>query len=406
MSRRGGAPHFRVLLVATISVLAASLSAPAAAQEKPIVIGGTLGLTGILSEASSDYKAVYDRWAEQVNKRGGLLGRQVKMVVYNDESTPTVAQSLYNRLLGEDAVDLVLAPFSTFVGGAIVPIVQSHKKLLFNGGFVGIGIFKNAKGAMLGTYTYQEPDYTRGLFSLIKTLPADKRPKRAAIFTLQNPFTLVVRDGFGGAGGALNYAKEAGIQVVVNEQYPPNTTDFNGLVQKAKAADADLMLQLGLLNDTLQVARTIQQQNYKPAIFCTCGSQVTTIAAWPKLGSAAEGAFGSIPSWPTQNYEGLADLAAFFKTRGQDTLPTYAIVGYAILQVLEQAVEGAKTLDQAKLRDYIYKNEFRTVAGNIKYQEDGTPVYSQVVLQFRNGKNEVVWPDKDKTAAPVIPATQ
>ena len=300
----------------------------------------------------------------------------------------------------------MLAPVSTFVGGAVVPIVQSHKKLLFNGGFVGINIFKNAKGWMIGTYTYQEPDYTRGLFNVIKALPADKRPKKAAIFTLQNPFTLVVRDGFGGTGGALNFAKEAGIEVVVNEQYPPNANDFNGLVQKAKAAGADLVLQLGLLNDTLQVARTIQQQDYKPAMFCTCGSQVTTIAAWPKLGTAAEGAFGSIPSWPTQNYEGIADLAAFFKSRGQDTLPTYAIVGYSILQVLEQAVQGAKTLDQDKLKDYIYKTEFHTVAGNFKYQDDGTPVYSQVVLQFLKGRNEVIWPDRDATAKPVVPAVQ
>lgn len=382
-------------------------SVPALAQDKtPIVIGGTLGLTGILSEASSDFKAVYERWAEAVNKKGGLLGRPVKMAIYNDESTPQVAQTLYNRILNEDKADLVLAPFSTFVGGAIVPIVQSHQKVLFNGGFVGINIFKNARGWMVGTYTYQEPDYTRGLFDLIKTLPPEKRPKRAAIFTLQNPFPLVVRDGIQGQGGAINYAKELGIQVVVNEQYPPNTTDFNALVQKAKAADADLVLQLGLLNDTLQVARTIQQQNYKPAIFCTCGSQVTTIAAWPKLGSAAEGAFGSIPSWPTQKYEGLVELAEFFKSRGQDTLPTYAIVAQAILQVLEQAVEGAKTLDQEKLKAYLHANEFKTAAGPIKYQEDGTPRYSQVVLQFMNGKNEVVWPQKDKTAEAVVPGVK
>jgi branched-chain amino acid transport system substrate-binding protein len=385
----------------------AAVAMPSFAQDKkPVVIGGTLGLTGILSEASNDYKAVYDRWLEQVNKKGGLLGRPVKMVIYNDESTPTVAQSLYNRLLDQDGADLVLAPFSTFVGGAIVPIVQSHKKVLFNGGFVGLKIFKNANGYIIGTYTYQEPDYTRGLFALIKSLPQDQRPKRIAIFTLQNPFTLVVRDGYEGVGGALNFAKEAGIPVVVNEQYPPNTTDFNPLVQKAKTANADLVLQLGLLNDTLQVARTIQQQGYKPSMFCTCGSQVTTIAAWPKLESAAEGAFGSIPSWPTQNYPGLADLAAFFKARGQNTVPTYAIVAYAILQVIEQAVEGAKTLDQEKLKDYIHTHEFHTAAGNIKYQADGTPVYSQIVLQFMNGKNEVVWPEKERTAAPVIPAVR
>jgi len=394
------------IIAALVAGFIGLTDAAGAQDKKPILIGGTLGLTGILSEASGDYKAVYERWVEQVNKKGGLLGRPVKLVIYNDESTPQVAQTLYNRILNEDNVDLVLAPFSTFVGGAIVPIVRSHNKLLFNGGFVGINIFKNAQGTMFGTYTYQEPDYTRGLFNLIKTLPPEKRPKRAAIFTLQNPFPLVVRDGFQGKGGAINYAKELGIQVVVNEQYPPNTTDFNALVQKAKAANADLVLQLGLLNDTLQVARTIQQQNYKPTMFCTCGSQVTTIAAWPKLGSAAEGAFGSIPSWPTQNYEGLADLAAFFKARGQTTLPTYAIVAQAILQVIEQAVEGAKTLDQDKLKAYIHSHEFKTVAGPIKYQADGTPEYSQVVLQFLNGKNEVVWPEKDKTAEAVVPGTK
>jgi branched-chain amino acid transport system substrate-binding protein len=284
-----------------------------------------------------------------------------------------------------------------------VPIVLSHQKLLFNGGFVGINIFKSAKGSIIGSYTYQEPDYTRGLFELIKSLPENKQPKRVGIFTAQNPFPLVVRDGVGGTGGALNFAKSIGASVVVNEQYPPNTTDFTGLVQKAKAANADLLLELGLPNDSLQVARTVQQQGYKPAMFCTCGSQVTTLAAWPKLGSAAEGVFGTTISWPTQGYEGLAELADAFKARGYDTLPTYAIVGYGILQVLEQAVEGAKTLDQEQLKTYIHNHEFKTVAGNLRYQDDGTPVFSEVILQFLKGKNEMVWPKEAQTAAPVVP---
>ncbi|HEY1362627.1 MAG TPA: amino acid ABC transporter substrate-binding protein [Xanthobacteraceae bacterium] len=391
-----------LLLVSAMAV--GARVAPAHAQGgTPIVIGGSLGLTGPFAEPSADYKAVYDRWLDQVNRKGGLLGRQVKLVIYNDEGTPTVAQQLYNRLLDQDKVDLVLAPYTTFVGGAIVPIVLSHQKLLFNGGFVGINIFRNAKGSIIGSYTYQEPDYTRGVFELIKTLPAEKRPRRLAIFTAQNPFPIVVRDGIGGQGGALNFAKAAGMEVVVNEQYPPNTTDFTALVQKAKAADADLVLQLGLPNDTLQVARTIQQQGYRPAMFCTCGSQVTTLSAWPKLGSAAEGAFGTTISWPNQGFAGLGELADAFKARGYDTLPTYAIVGYAILQVIEQAVEGAKTLEQDKLKAYIHGNEFRTAAGNFKYRDDGTPVFSQILLQFSHGRNQVVWPAQYRTADPVIP---
>lgn len=376
--------------------------APASAQQNPIVIGGTLGLTGAYAEPSTDYKFVYDRWVADVNQKGGLLGRPVKMVIYNDESTPTVAQSLYNRLLDQDKVDIVIAPYTTFVGGAVVPIVMSHNKLLFNGGFVGINIFKNNKGSIIGSFTYQEPDYTRGLFDMITSLPADQRPKRLAVFTAQNPFTVVVRAGVGGTGGALNFAKAAGISVVVDEQYPPNTTDFTGLVQKARAANADMVLALGLPNDTLNIARTMHQQNFKPSVFCTCGSQVTTLSAWPKLGDAAEGTFGTTISWPTQGYPGIASLAEVFKARGYDTLPTYAIVGYAILQVIEQAVAGAKTLDQAKLKEYIYSNEFKTAAGNFRYQDDGTPVYSQILMQFQNGKNQVAWPKADQTAQPVL----
>jgi branched-chain amino acid transport system substrate-binding protein len=394
--------------LAFCAALGLAMAAPDGAQAQgaggePIVIGGTLGLTGAFAGPSAEYKAVYEHWLDQTNKSGGLLGRPVKMTIYNDESTPTIAQALYNRLLDQDHADLLLAPYTTFVGGAVVPIVLSHQKVLFNGGFVGINIFRNAKGWIVGSYTYQEPDYTRGVFELIKSLPEAQRPKRVAIFAAQNPFPVVVRDGAGGVGGARNFAKDAGMTVAVDEQYPPNTTDFTGLVQKAKAAGADLLLELGLPDDSLQVARTVQQQGYKPTLMCTCGSQVTTLPAWPKLGAAAEGVIGTTISWPTQPYQGLAELAAFFKGRGYETLPSYGIVSYAILQVLQQAVQGAQTLDQAKLKDYLLSQEFHTAAGDFKYQADGTPVYSQILLQYLHGKNEVVWPKQFQTAGAVVP---
>jgi branched-chain amino acid transport system substrate-binding protein len=393
----------RMLAVFACALFVPFAASPATAQNQPVVIGGTLGLTGPFAGPSVEYKAVYDLWLADVNKHGGLLGRPVKMIIYNDEGTPTIAQGLFNRLITQDKADLLLAPYSTFVGGAIVPIVLSHKKILFNGGFVGINIFGAAKGSIVGSYTYQEPDYTRGVFELIKSLPPDQRPKSVAILTAQNPFPLIVRDGYQGKGGALNFAKEAGMKVVVNEQYPPTTTDFTGLVQKAKAANAELLLALGLPNDSLQIARTVQQIGYKPKLFCTCGSQVTTLPAWPKMGAAGEGVIGTTISWPTQKFEGFAELQNFFKGRGYDTIPAYGIVSLAILQVLEQAVQGAKTLDEGKLKQYILSHEFHTVAGNIKYQADGTPVFSQVLLQYIKGKNEVLWPLAMKTASPVIP---
>ena len=177
----------QILLVGLMGICALALAIPSvqAADDMPVVVGGTLGLTGAFAGPSAEYKAIYDRWLDQVNKRGGLLGRPVKMMIYNDESTPTIAQSLYNRLIDQDHADLLLAPYTTVVGGAIVPIVMSHHMMLFNGGFVGMSIFDNAKGWIVGTYTYQEPDYTRGIFELIKTLPEAQQPKRVAILTAQ-----------------------------------------------------------------------------------------------------------------------------------------------------------------------------------------------------------------------------
>ncbi|HLH68849.1 MAG TPA: amino acid ABC transporter substrate-binding protein [Candidatus Dormibacteraeota bacterium] len=372
-------------------------------SNKPIVIGGTLGLTGAYAGPSAEYKAVYNYWAQQINASGGLLGRKVKLDIYNDESTPTTAQTLYNRLIDTDHVDLLLAPYTTAVGGAIVPIALSHHMVLFNGGFVGIKIFDSADGWMVGTYTYQEPDYTRGVFELIKTLPADQRPTKVAILTAQNPFTVVDHDGSGRQDGALNYAKQAGMQVVMDEQYPMTTTDFSGLVQRAKASGADLFLVLGLPNDSLEIARTVYQVGYKPKIYCTCGSQMTTLPAWDQLGAAGNGVMGTTISWPNQGYQGLASLSAFFQKRGYHDIPAYGVVAYAILQVLQQAVEGAKTLDQAKLRAYILSHTFHTAAGNIRYQSNGTPRYSEIILQYQNGRNQVVWPAAYATAKPEIP---
>jgi branched-chain amino acid transport system substrate-binding protein len=392
----------RILALVTCVAIESAVSLAAAAQDGAILVGGTLALTGPFAEPSGDYKSVYDRWVTEVNRKGGLLGRPVKMLVYNDESTPTIAQALYNKLLDQDKVDLVLAPYTTFVGGPIVPIVMSHNKLLFNGGFTGIAIFRSNKGSIIGSYPFQEPDYTRGLFEMIADLPTERRPKRVAILTLQNPFSLVVRAGFEGVGGALNFAKAAGVSVVVDEQYPPNTTDFTGLIRKAKAADADMVLALSLPNDTLNIARTMRQQNYEPMVFCTCGSPMTTLATWPQLGAAGELAFGTTFSWPTQGFEGLAELAADFKARGQDTIPSYAIAGYSILQILEQAVRGAQTLDQDRLKAYIQQNEFKTAAGNVRFQSDGTPSFNQVVIQYTSGKNNVVWPKSLQTAKPQL----
>ena len=394
-------------ILAVVTVVAAvwvgAGQAAVAGEARPILIGGSLGLTGPYSGPSAVYKAVYDYWAERVNREGGLLGRPVRLIIYDDEGRPAVAQSLYQRLLKDDNVDLVLAPYTTHVGGAIIPIVESARKVLWNGGFVGIELFERSSW-MVGAYTYQEPDYSRGIFELVDSLPPDQRPRRIGIATEQNPFTLVARDGHRGYGGVLAFARQRGIPVVVNEEYPANVTDVSGIIQRARSAGVDLFFALSLPNPAALLARTARQVGFKPKIYCACGSQVTTLPYWPDLGPAGEGVMGTTMASHTDNYREVRELYEYLRARlGYRELPAYATVGLTILQVLEQAVKGAGTLDQATLRDYVTGRRFDTANGPIVYDEHRVPSYNAAVVQFLDGRNQVVWPRERATAQPVIP---
>jgi branched-chain amino acid transport system substrate-binding protein len=373
-----------------------------AADAEPIVIGGSLGLTGAFAGPSAGYKASYDYWLEQINANGGLLGRPVEMIIYDDESTPATAQSLYERLINQDNVDLLLAPYTTFVGGAIIPVAEAAEKVIWNGGFVGIGLFK-ASDWIVGAWSYQEPDYPRGVFEFIDTLPEDQRPTRVGIATAQNPFTIVVREGFEGYGGVLNFAAERGMEVVVDEQYPGDVTDVSGIIQKAIAEDVDLFFNLGLPNDSGLVARTAYDLGFKPSIYCACGSQVTALPYWPELGDAGENIMSTTTAWPVGGAPGSEELFQYLQdTVDYQQLPAHASTAYAVLQVLQQAVEGAGTLDQATLRDYVTGQSFDTVNGVLTYDEDRIPAYRQLLLQFIGGENRVIYPPDRAVGGPAV----
>jgi branched-chain amino acid transport system substrate-binding protein len=114
--------------------------------------------------------------------------------------------------------------------------------------------------------------------------------------------------------------------------------------------------------------------------------------------------FASTTAWPTQDNEGLKELAAHMSgALGTDTLPAYVAVGYGILQVMEQAVEGAKSLDQQKIRDYIGNHTFRTAVGDLQYNDDGTVKFGALLVQYQEGGNKVIWPDTAKTGDAVLP---
>ncbi len=375
----------------------------AAPSGPPIKIGGTLGLTGIFSGPSAGYKATYEYWAKEVNASGGLLGRPVELTIYDDESTPATAATLYQRLINQDKVDLLLAPYTTAVASTVMPIAEQNKMVVWNGGFVNTPIIKKSDW-LVTTYTHLPEDYTRGIFDMIKTMPEAQRPTKVAIVTEQNPFALAIKNGYQGEGGAVKLAAENGLQVVLNEEYASNTTDFSSLIQRAKGANADLLFGLSMSNSAPLVAKAVNDAGFKPKIYCSCASEVTSLENWGDLGAAANGVISMTTAWPTDKTPGIKELfEALQQAQGYKQLPNYAAVGMAALEVMQQSVEGTGGLDQTKLRDFVNGHTFQTVEGPLTFTEGLIPNFSAEYLQWQSDQNQVIWPEDRKTGDLVTP---
>jgi branched-chain amino acid transport system substrate-binding protein len=396
------APAATTTSVATTNSVAPDTTAGNVPSGEPIRIGGTLGLTGAFAGPSADYKVYYEAAAADLNARGGLLGRPVELILYDDESTQATAQALYERLVGEDNVDILLAPYTTFIGGSIVPIAKESGKVLVNAGFTGWEIAR-LYDRIFYTWTIQEPTYTKPFFDWLASLPEADRPQKMALLVAQNPFTIMERDGSGGELGVLNFAKDLGIEVVVNEEYAGGITDASPLLQKAKDAEADLLVVLGLPQDSILMARTAAEVGFEPAFYCTCGSTMTAFPVWQDLGAAGDYVFANAPAWSSDDFPGMTRAVEIANDLGYAEMPPYAPMTLAAFQVLEQAVNGAGTVEPEALASYMYDNTFSTAVGEISFDEYGIPIYYGSLLQVQDGKNVKIWPLESATATGVYP---
>ena len=377
-------------------------AAPGEPTGEPIRIGGTLGLTGAFAGPSDHYRTYYEAATADINDRGGLLDRPVELILYDDESTQATAQALYERLINEDNVDILLAPYTTFIGGAVVPIARDSGKVMVNAGFVGWDIARQYD-RIFYTWSIQEPTYTQPFFDWLGSLPEGERPTRMALLVAQNPFTIMERDGSGGELGVLNFAQDLGIEVVLNEEYPADISDPSPLMQRAVEEEADLLVVLGLPQDSVLMARTAAEVGFNPDFYCTCGSTMNAFPVWQELGDAGNYVFGNNPSWSSDPYPGMDQAVAIASELGLDVMPPYAPMSLAAFQVIEQAVEGTGTVDPQALADYMYANTFPTASGELDFDEFGIPLYHGSLLQYVDGEVVKVWPEEEATAEPVYP---
>ena len=379
----------RTMLLAATALFAWSASAQAA---DPVRIGVALSQTGNLADSAAPYFKGLDLWREQANARGGLAGRPIEFVVYDDRSDPATAARLYEKLITDDKVDLVISSLGSATAATGSAVAEKHKMVMINGGGAAEAIQQRGFKYVFQTAA-RISSYADGILPMI-----DKYKIKS--------IALVSRD-YAAARDISKAIKEQikgkDVKIVMDEYFPAGTADFSSQIAKGQQLQPDLWIGLLYPSEAIETVRQFHSMNYMPKFFIANGvSQDDFIKS---AGKDAEYALGmslfeqSLPS------EGNKEFVKTYRDKYNSDPGYYSAFGFVAGTVLEAAVKKAGSVDNEKVREALTTLKIGSVMG--KHEVDPT-TYMQVgvkglVVQVQNGKREVVWPEEYKTAEPKLP---
>jgi branched-chain amino acid transport system substrate-binding protein len=374
----------------------------------PIKIGYCLSLSGGLAANGQTARLAHEIWRDRVNARGGLIGRQVELVCVDDKSDATTVAGIYDHLLSEQRVDLLLGGYGNNSITPAMPLVMENEKFLI--GLMALG--ENIEFgydqffAMIPTGTDPNSALTEGFFATAaKQAP---RPKTVAIVAADAPFSKNPIEG-----ARANAAKN-GLEVVSETKYPLTTTDFAPFLKEAQQSSPDILFYCAYLNDSIGLIRAIAQSDMNPWLVGGAMIGPQSSAVQTQLGPVINGIV-NYEYWlpvPAMNFPGVHDLIAEYQQRAKgtsaDELGYYvAPFAYAQAQVLEQAVEATGGLDDAALAEFTRHATFSTVVGDVTFGRLGEWAVPRVLtVQFRGiGSSAISEFAKPEARVVVAPAS-
>jgi branched-chain amino acid transport system substrate-binding protein len=337
----------------------------AQAQNKdPIKIGFSMALTGPLAPNGKQALLGAKIWEEEVNKKGGLIGRPVKIIYYDDQSNPSTVPGIYTKLLDVDKVDLVVGPYATAMIAPAMPVVISKNKV-----FIGLfGLAVNSKFnypkyfSMLPSGPDTKPAFTDGFFQVA----AQQKLKTVALAWSDLEFSKNACEG------ARENAKKHGFKVVYDKSYPGNTTDFTPIVRALQAANADAVVVCSYPLDSVGMVLAIKEVGYKPKMLggAMVGLQATVFKN--KLGPALNGIINYETWVPSQATPATNEFLKIYQAKagaeGVDPLGYYlGTWGYAYLEMLGDAIKATKSINDDKIADYLRSHTIKTIMGDINF---------------------------------------
>jgi branched-chain amino acid transport system substrate-binding protein len=408
-------------LMRSLLLVAGVLSAlPAFAQQStqsPIKIGFGMALTGGLAAGGKQALVTYQLWAEEVNARGGLLGRKVELVFYDDQSSPAAVPAIYSKLLDVDKVDVVLSGYGTVPTAAAMPTIMQRKKAF-------LSLFALAANDQFNydRYFQLQPngpnakvEFSKGYFELAAAL--NPKPQTVALVGADAEFSVLALEG------ARENAKKHGLRVVYDRTYPPNTVEFGTIIRSIKATNPDLVFIASYPPDSAGIIRSVHEVKLGARMLGGGMIGLQFSALKTQLGPLLNNiiCYDLYAPEPSMKFPGVEQFLVRYRERaasaGVDPLglyiPPYA---YAEMQILEAAINATKSVDDGKLAEHMQTATFDTVAGKIKFGARGEwseprlllvqyrDVQGSDVEQFKQpGKAVILYPPQYKSADLQVP---
>jgi branched-chain amino acid transport system substrate-binding protein len=369
-----------------------------AASSKPLTIGVSLPLTGDFSQPGGEARRGYEVWRNMVNAKGGLLGRQVKLLITDDASNQDTVVSDYTKLITQNKVDLLLGTFSSLLNFPASAVAEKNAMVFVEpaGGAPNMFTrgFKNLFFAQPATAPHQADVFV----DWVKSLPAASRPKTAAYPTQDDPFTRPVIESM------QKQLEAIGVKTVLSTVYPADTTNFQSLANQLANKKPDLIAQGAVFEDGVGLVRSLKQLNYSPKVLFQTSAPSNAGQYSDGVGLAnTEGVFYTV-SWNEQAKTPLNPefVAAYAKAYKGATPAEDAADAFAAAQVLQAATEAVKSVDQPKISDWLHSNTVETILGPLSWNDKGEPQGNFILAQWQSGKVQVVAPAGSATTAKVV----
>ena len=372
-------PALAAVVLTVLGVLGASLMADA---QGPIRIGASMSLTGTYAKLGKNMHEGYQLCQKELNAKGGLLGRKVEFVVYDDQSMPPTGVRLYEKLITEDKVDAVMGPYSSPITEAAANVTEKYKKVMVSPLAATTSIFRKGRKYVFMVISPAEV-YLEGLIDIA----AKRGLKTVAVVNEDTLFSKAA------ASGAVELAKKRGMQVVFQEAYPKGNTDFSALLTKIKATNADVIAAATYFDDAVAMTRQMRELNVAPKMYgVTVGGDLPEF--YDTLKANAEYIYGATQWEPVLAYPGNKEWYEAYKAEFKHDPSYHSAAGYAGCLIYAEGVKRAGTLEADKVREALLKLEMRTMFGDYKVDQDGFQVaHKMVTFQWQKEKKVIVWPD-------------